>query len=620
MQLGQTKGQSMPLGAIYKGKSRCKFVVWAPDAHQMEVHLLTTEERFHPMTRNSRGYWVALVDNVSPNTDYFFRLDGTKERPDPASHCQPFGVHKASRVIDHSIFPWKDQAWRGYTLDDLVIYELHVGTFSAEGTFAAVIPRLPEFVELGITAIELMPVAQFPGERNWGYDGVHPFAVQHSYGGPNGLKALVDACHRIGLALLLDVVYNHLGPEGNYLRDFGPYFNQRYHSPWGEPVNLDAAGSDEVRRFFIENAFHWFRNYHIDGLRIDAIHALLDFSAKPFLQELAEKTKLLSKKLRRPCLLIAESDLNDSRIIRTPRLGGYGLDAQWSDDFHHAVHTLLTREQYGYYRDFGHAEDLATALRNGFVYAWRYSPYRGRRHGNSASDLPGRQFVVCSQNHDQIGNRARGERLICLAGIEGAKLAAATVLLAPFVPLLFMGEEYGETSPFKYFVSFLDRQLNDAVQRGRTEEFKDFHAQQDMSPPDAPVTFEQSKLAWDKRRQSPGKEILSFYRRLLELRKNIPALGNLEEKAEAGTVSGEHEVVWMRRRRQNSQVLVLMNYSAAPTSFLAPASEGTWEKLLDSADSKWLGPGVLLPTKLSAGTDLNMPRRSCALYQKIKQT
>jgi len=570
------------------------------------------------MVRDCRGYWRTTVEEVPAGTDYLYRLDRKIDRPDPASHWQPFGIDRASRVVDHSAFAWHDGSWGGRRLDELVIYELHVGTFTPEGTFAAVIPRLAQLAELGITAIELMPVAQFPGERNWGYDGVHPFAAQDSYGGPDGFKALVDACHGEGLAVVLDVVYNHLGPAGNYLREFGPYFTARYHSPWGEAVNFDGGDSDEVRRYFIENARHWFRRYHVDALRLDAIHAIYDFSAKPFLLELGEEVRQQSKQLERPCLLIAESDLNDSRVIRPPQAGGYGLDAQWSDDFHHAVHTLLTGESQGYYRDFGRCEDLVLTLREGFAYAWRYSNYRRRRHGNSAVDLPGRQFVVCSQNHDQVGNRLTGERLITLAGFEGAKIAAAAVLLAPFLPLLFMGEEYGETAPFNYFVSFPDPELNEAVRRGRREEFRSFHWHREPADPGSEATFESSKLCWQRRHEAPGRELLAFYRRLLELRREIPALRNLEEKCDAAVAGNGGKAVWMTRRDADCRILVLMNFDEVACQPVSPvADEGAWEKLLDSADAAWLGPGATLPERIEQGSRLEMPARSCALYRQL---
>jgi maltooligosyltrehalose trehalohydrolase len=334
-----------------------------------------------------------------------------------------------------------------------------VGAYTKKGTFESIIPHLDELKKLGITAIELMPVAQFPGTRNWGYDGVYPYAVQNSYGGPEGFKRLVNACHGRGLALVLDVVYNHLGPEGNYLWDFGPYFTDRYKALWGFSINFDGPHSDDVRHYFIQNALYWVTEFHVDALRVDAVHAILDFSAEPFLEELASAVHDEAKRLNRRVYLIAESALNDTRVIRSREFGGYGLDAQWNDDFHHALHTVLTGERMGYYRDFGRLQDLAKALLEGFVYSGEYSPYRRRRHGNSSRDIPAHRFVVFSQNHDQVGNRMRGERLSELVCFERTKLAAGVMTLSPFIPLLFMGEEYGETAPFQYFVSHSDPDL-----------------------------------------------------------------------------------------------------------------------------------------------------------------
>ncbi len=608
----------MLLGANFSHDTGCEFGVWAPHAEDVALHLPPPVARTVAMQPQARGYWHLNQADLVAGTDYLFRLNQQKDYPDPASHWQPDGVHQVSRVVDHAGFRWSDQGWRGRSLDELILYELHVGTFTPAGTFDAVIPHLAELADLGITAIELMPVAQFPGARNWGYDGVHPFAVQNSYGGPAGLKRLVDACHRTGLAVVLDVVYNHLGPEGNYLREFGPYFTDRYHSPWGEAVNFDAAGSDEVRRYFIENARHWFLHYHVDALRLDAIHAIYDFSARPFLQQLAAEIGQLGSSLARPCLLIAESDLNDSRVIRAPQLGGYGLDAQWNDDFHHALHGLLTGEKQGYYQDFGRTGDLTAVLSRGFAYDWRYSSFRRRSHGNSAADLPGRQFVAFNQNHDQVGNRPQGERLLTLAGFEGAKLAAAAMLTAPFIPLLFMGEEYGETNPFRYFVSFLDPRLNQAVREGRAEEFQAFDWPEELPDPAGREAFEQSMLDRDKRGRSPGRELLAFYRRLMLLRREIPALHNLSEKCSAAAALEEARIVWMMRRDQESRVLVLMNFAETGGRLSSPAEDGNWQKQLDSADVAWLGAGAVLPERMRAGDLLDIPARSCAVYTRLR--
>ncbi len=479
----------MRLGAYYLGDRRCEFTVWAPNAETVSLQILTPQPRTIPMQQKEWGYWQVTADEIEPGTRYLYQLNGGETRPDPASYAQPEGVHGPSQVIDQH-FVWNDQGWSGVPLDNMIIYELHVGTFTPEGTFEAIIPRLPDLRELGITAIEIMPIAQFPGSqpagegsayRNWGYDGVYPFAVQNSYGGPQGLKKLVEACHKEGIAVVLDVVYNHFGPEGNYMSHFGPYFTETYRTPWGSAINFDDAHSPDVRSFFIQNALHWLQDYHIDALRLDAIQAIYDLGAKHFLEELAENVAELSQQDGRRRYLIAESDLNNPRIIRSPDKGGYGLDAQWSDDFHHALHALLTGSDIGYYQDFGTCEHLAKAYRDTFVYDWKYSPHRQRFHGSSALDCPLTQFVVCIQNHDQIGNQMLGERLFQLISFESLKLAAGAVLLSPYIPLLFMGEEYGEEAPFTYFVSHSDPELIQAVRKGRKQEFEAFHY--DGEPP-----------------------------------------------------------------------------------------------------------------------------------------
>ena len=403
------------------------------------------------------------------------------------------GVHGPSEIIDPR-FPWEDDSWNGLPLSKYLLYELHVGAFTPDGTFKAIIPYLDYLLNLGITAVEIMPVAQFPGSRNWGYDGVYPYAAQNSYGGPDALKRLINACHLRGMAVVLDVVYNHLGPEGNYLWDFGPYFTDKYKTPWGPAINLDGPFSDEVRKFFIENALHWVTDFHIDALRVDAVHGMLDFSARHFLEELADVVHEQGERLARRVYVMSEGDLNDSRIIRSRDVGGYGLDAQWNDDFHHALHALLTHERSGYYGDFGELRHMIKALRDGFVYSGEYSAYRKRRHGNQSADLPARRFVVFCQNHDQVGNCAMGARLTQLVTMEGLKLAAGTVLLSPFIPLLFMGEEYGETSPFPYFVSHSDQSLVEAVRKGRREEFKAFEWPGEPPDPQAESTFMSAKV------------------------------------------------------------------------------------------------------------------------------
>jgi maltooligosyltrehalose trehalohydrolase len=420
------------IGALCDHRSgACTFRVWAPFRRSVDVKILGPRAVSVPMTQDARGYWQVSLSGLEAGTRYFYRLDDERDRPDPASRHQPEGVHGPSAVVDHGSFRWTDNAWRGLPLAEYVVYELHIGTFTPEGTFDAAIPRISELQQLGITAMELMPVAQFPGGRNWGYDGTYPFAVQHSYGGPEGLKRLIDACHGQGMAVVLDVVYNHLGPEGNYLGEYGPYFTDRYRTPWGQAINYDGAYANEVRNYVIGNALSWIRDYHVDALRVDAVHGIFDFGARHILQDIGDAVHGAGEETGRSAYVIPESDLNDARLIRPREVGGYGLDAQWNDDFHHCIRTLLTGERTGYYQDFGRLEDLAKAFREGFVYSGQYSPYRKRDHGGPSTDRPAYQFVVFSQNHDQVGNRMLGDRLSAQASFEAQKLAAACVILSP---------------------------------------------------------------------------------------------------------------------------------------------------------------------------------------------
>jgi maltooligosyltrehalose trehalohydrolase len=501
--------------------------VWAPGAGRVEVAL---GERRLPMARRSGGWWEADAA-VEAGSDYAFVLDGGEPLPDPRSPWQPRGVDGPSRAVDPAAFPWTDAGWRPPPLSAAVVYELHVGTFTPAGTFEAAIARLDHLVALGVTHVELMPVAEFSGARGWGYDGVDLYAPHHAYGGPEGLKRLVDACHARGLAVLLDVVYNHLGPAGNHLGRFGPYFTDRHRTPWGDAVNLDDRGSDEVRRFLLENARTWLRDYHCDGLRIDAVHAIVDTSAIHFLEELAAETRALEAELGRPLALVAESDLNDPRIVRSPEAGGYGLDAQWNEDFHHALHALLTGERDGYYADFGSLADLARALERGFVYDGRHSSYRERRHGRPAAGVSGHRFVGCLQNHDQVGNRALGERTSHLLAPARLRVGAALVLTAPFVPMLFQGEEWGASAPFLYFTDHADPALATAVREGRRREHAAFGRRpEDVPDPQDPRTFERSKLDWSEREREPHRSLLEWHRELIRLRRRLPALsdGRLE--------------------------------------------------------------------------------------------
>ena len=587
------------LGATYLGADRCQFCVWAPHAEQVEVQLLSPKRARFPLKKNDRGYHFGTFAEVSPSSRYLYRLNGTEERPDPASRFQPQGVHGPSEVVE-SEFPWQDNGWSGLALSDLVIYELHVGVYTEAGTFDALIGHLQSLRDLGITAVELMPVGQFPGSRNWGYDGVYPFAVQNSYGGPYGLKRLIDACHREGLAVILDVVYNHLGPEGNYFADFAPYFTDRYKTPWGLALNFDGPYSDEVRRYFIENARHWISDFHVDALRLDAVHAILDHSPRPFLAELSAEVQSLAADLKRRIHLIPESAANDARLIRARELGGYGLDAVWSDDFHHALRALLTGDRSGYYQDYGNLDLLLRAYRDGFAYCGEYSHFRKRRHGSSTKDIPAERFVVFAQNHDQVGNRRRGDRLTENVGFNALKLAAATVILSPFIPLLFMGEEYGETVPFAYFISHSDSALIEAVRRGRGEEFAGFQWQGEIPDPHDEATFLRAKLGHEGCHDDQRGVLRNFYKKVLQLRKTVPAFASLS-KEHMNVVGYEDErILFVQRRHEADQAVILANFGATETSITLPIAAGMWRKLLDSAEEKWRGGGSFLPDELDS--------------------
>lgn len=522
----------LELGAQLTGPKTIQFNVWAPHAKKIEVVLQKVPPPLGPpkgggtfcLQKDARGYHSGVLKGYGAGTLYLYRLDGAKERPDPVSRLQPQGLHGPSCVVDPQAFSWSDANWKGLPQTDLIFYELHIGTFTPEGTFEAAIEKIPYLKQLGITCVEIMPVAQFPGKRNWGYDGASLYAVQNSYGGPEGFKKLVDACHAQGLAVCLDVVYNHFGPEGNYLRDFGPYFTPKYHTPWGDAVNYDDIASGEVRRFIIDNALYWITEYHIDVLRLDAVHAIFDFSAIPILEELHTAVQRQAQDLGRQVQIIAESDLNDPRMITPVTAGGFGLEVQWSDDFHHAVHAFFTKEKQGYYQDFGKLEDIAKALRDGFVYEGQASAFRQRRHGRPLKNVPKSKLVICTQNHDQIGNRALGDRLSMHLSLQDQKITAILFLLAPNLPLLFMGQEYGETAPFQYFIDHEDAALAASVREGRKREFFDC-GWKDVPDPAAEQTFQNSKLKWDLIHKNPHKELLQFYRDLIEMRKKHKLAG-----------------------------------------------------------------------------------------------
>jgi maltooligosyltrehalose trehalohydrolase len=504
-----------------------KFSLWAPTATTVSVQIATgVAAGDHDMVRcaSDRGVWEISIAAAKAGDRYGYRIDGADPLPDPVSRSQPDGVHALSAIVDPSDFHWTDEAWRGVSMADFVLYEIHVGTFTPEGTFDGAIARLPDLLALGVTAIEIMPIASFPGRRNWGYDGVHLYAPQESYGGAEGFRRFVNAAHGHGIGVVLDVVYNHVGPEGNYLDRFGPYFTDVYRTPWGRSVNYDGAGSDNVRRWAHDNALYWLSEFHVDALRLDAVQGIYDFGSLAFLEELSDEVHQLGRQLGRKVQLIAESDLNDPKLVRPPSEGGFGLDAQWADDVHHTIHTALTGESNGYYGDFKDIATVADVYREPFFYARRYAPHRDRVHGRSPKGVPRQRFIASIQNHDQTGNRPLGERLASLVDPARLRLGAALMLLSPYVPLLFMGEEYGETSPFLYFIEHGDPALVDAVRAGRQQEYDNLGKREAQADPQAEETFLRCKIDWSKRESASGAQLLSLYRDLLALRREEPAM------------------------------------------------------------------------------------------------
>ncbi|MCB9756916.1 MAG: malto-oligosyltrehalose trehalohydrolase [Candidatus Omnitrophica bacterium] len=609
----------MNIGALYLGKKKCRFTVWAPAVDQMTLKIVSAPQRDIVMKSLPLGYWQATVADILPGALYFYHSPSFGDKPDPASLSQPQGVHGPSQVVDHSRYQWQISPEPQIKLKDMIIYELHIGTFTSAGTFAGAVEKLDYLCALGITAVEVMPVAQCPGERNWGYDGVYPFAVQQSYGGVEEFKKFVDECHRRKLAVVLDVVYNHLGPEGNYLSNFGPYFTDKYKTPWGWAINFDDAYSDDVRNYFIQNALDWFRNFHVDALRLDAVHAIFDHSAKPFLKELAEKTEALSASDQRKYYLIAESDLNDSAVIRPIEQGGLGLDAQWSDDFHHAMHAVLTQERAGYYQDFGAFEQIVKALEKTFVYNGQYSGFRKRQHGNSADACRADQFVIALQNHDQVGNRMKGDRLSTLTSFESLKSAAGLMMMSPYLPLIFMGEEYAEENPFLYFVNHGDEALIEAVRRGRKEEFKGFLGQGEPPDPQAIETYQRSKLNWARLGQQKHAQMLKFYQALIVLRQKLPALKNLDKTKTEITADMKNKIIFLRRWQNNQQVLSIVSFSAKRQSCSLSIASGTWQKIIDSTQAQWGGAGESLPQQIKSKQIVNIAPESFAAYRQEKK-
>ena len=565
-----------------------EFRVWAPHPEGVEVVLGKRRMRMRPA---GDGWWTCRGDQAGPGSDYAFSLDGGPPWPDPRSAFQPRGVHGPSRVVDHASFAWHDSGWRGVPLPGSVLYECHVGTFSAEGTFDGATRHLRHLADLGVDAVELLPVAEFPGRRGWGYDGVDLFAPHHAYGGPEGLKRFVDAAHAHGIGVVMDVVYNHLGPDGNYLQKFGPYFSDRYQTQWGsDTVNFDGPDSDEVRRFVIDNALMWLRDYHCDGLRLDAVHALADQSATHILEALTVEVNALAAHLHRPLFLVAESNLNDPRLVRSRDAGGYGIDAAWADEWHYAVHAALSGEGTGDYEDFGPLPTLAKALRQAWVYDGSYSPNRRRVHGRPPTGLSGSQFVVFTQNHDRVGNRALGERSGALMSDGRLRIASALLLTSPFVPMLFQGEEWGATTPFQYFTDHQDPDLGRAVSEGRRREFAAPGLDPgDVPDPQDPAVFERSRLDWTQPRKDRHADLLEWHRRLIALRRQIPEL--TDPRLDRVQTECDEEAGWLIVRR--GPVTVAANLGTGPWVF--PAGSSATVLAASDLKIKQTRKGLVLP-------------------------
>jgi maltooligosyltrehalose trehalohydrolase len=609
------------LGINFHDNASPTIKVWAP--HASSLKLVVAGKNDIPLVKMQYGFWQANCPDIEPGDRYKLKVNNNAQFPDPASLSQPEGVHGFSEAINlNSIRTIKDQNWKGISTSDLIIYELHAGTFTPEGTFKALKNKLPYLKDLGINAISLMPVAAFPGERNWGYDGVFPFAVQASYGGAFELAHLVKSCHENGIAVILDVVYNHLGPEGNYLDAFGPYFTGKYNTPWGKAINFDDAWSDGVRQYFLENALMWLRDFHIDGLRLDAVQAIKDSGPKHFLRELSENVQLLNQKTGARHFLIGESDLNDTRYINPVKKDGYGLDAQWCDDWHHALHALVTGERNGYYSGFGQLQHLTKAFNHAFVYNGNYAEYRKRIFGTPTTGQPGSKFVIYTQNHDQVGNRGLGDRISNLVDFETLKLAAAAMIFSPFIPMVFMGEEYAEDHPFLYFISHSDPQLAERVRKGRKREYGDF--MKNATPPDpfAEETFQKSKLKWDFNENRHKSQMLAFYKKCIELRKRYHLLkpGNRENALAREII--KDKLLLFSNHNSEMKITAIFNFSDKPVRFETD-DLSDFDLLLYSAHIMWGGivPDNEIPVSLSEDeAKLYLEKKSMVLYKSNKLT
>jgi maltooligosyltrehalose trehalohydrolase len=609
------------IGAVY-ADGYCEFSVWAPEKDRMFLHLQTPDNRVFEMEKNQEGYFGVTVKDIGVGVRYRYATDGSETYPDPASHFQPDGVHGASMIVDHTSYKWSDSEWAGLPLKELIFYEVHVGTFTQEGTFEAMISRLDYLQDVGVNAIQMMPVAQFPGTRNWGYDGVFPFAVQNSYGGPQKLKELVDAAHRRGIAVFLDVVFNHIGPEGNYLGQFGPYFTDTYRMPWGDAINFDGEWSDGVREYFASCVLHWCENYHLDGLRVDAVHTMFDNGAVHFWEMANKKLDEIRQSLGRSFYLIAESDLNSPKVIQPVASGGWGFNAQWLDDFHHATYVLLDEKGKDRYEDFGQMEQLAKAYTDGFVHSGEFVKFRKRRFGASSAGISGEHFVVFNQNHDQVGNRVGGERLSMLVNFERQKLAAAAAMLSPYLPFIFMGEEFGADTPFFYFVSHSEEALIKKVVEGRKKEFENYQWETEPLNPQEEETFERSKLDWTQPRSGKYQVMLNWHKKLISLRHSCSVLHNFNKNDIRTVLFGEKGLALHRKSEdQKSELLCIFNFGSERASFTFPSHETNWSRVLDSRDTEWLEEDSSLisntPEKVTGGEVIYLADLSVILYESI---
>jgi maltooligosyltrehalose trehalohydrolase len=604
----------MKIGAKYSQK-QTSFVLWAP--HQQNPSLVFPEyNQVLKMNKTENGYWHAVVKGIKPETKYLYRLDDQLERPDPASHFQPKGVFGPSAVIDHTSFVWEDDSWRGLCLEDMIICELHVGTFTRGGTFAAAKSKVAELKKIGINTVELMPVSQFSGERNWGYDAVLPFAVQNSYGKPDELKELIQEFHANGIAVILDVVYNHLGPEGNYVKDFGPYFLFDRKTPWGLAINFDGPMNEQVRNYFFENALHWFQNYHIDGLRLDAVYAIIDNSPKHFLKELSEIIETQRTKQKK-LLLMAENDKVDPKIVGSKKLNGYGMDAVWHDNLHHSLHALLTGERNWYYGSFGTLRELREALSKGCADEITTNPLSALVNCLE-NTIPPEKLIVFSQNHDQIGNRPQGDRLITVAGVEAAKLAAGIILLSQFTPLLFMGEEHGEKAPFLFFTDFSDQKLSKNVRIGRKKELKQNGWKGKPSDPQNLKSFNSSKIDWQQRPSDESNKITNYYQELIHLRRKLVNRDPNKRRRFKFLLEKDESLLVIQKQTTESTVVTIANFAKEERDFQFPSDGGTYTKILDSADQIFLGPGSILTHTAKLGDRQTICPMSISVYSKLE--